>query len=196
MALSLLCRSHHYYSIAAPKEGGRAEAEAGPGWGRKHCRNSGARTWVCTQVIFVRGDQKAFTFRCFPDMNIQHPYWNLIWVSLSQGSFHQCLLPEATTDWQPNFSKEQAGEKRDRGVGDVKGCEAKGRQEQMSGGLLWEVGVFNLLVCMHKQNAADKYEVFIVNYLTIYLPPSQRQNVIFCSSCDISFCTGNLFLVL
>lgn len=62
-------------------------------------------------MIFVRGDQKAFTFRCFPDMNIQHPYWNLIWVSLSQGSFHQCLLPEATADWQPNFSKEQAGKK-------------------------------------------------------------------------------------
>lgn len=26
------------------------------------------------KVIFVHGDQKAFTFRCFPDMNIQHPY--------------------------------------------------------------------------------------------------------------------------
>ena len=45
----------------------------------------------------------------------------------------------------------------------------------MSGGLLWEVGVFNLLVCMHKQNAADKYEVFIVNYLTIYLPPANTE---------------------
>lgn len=42
----------------------------------------------------------------------------------------------------------------------------------MSGGLLWEVGVFNLLVCMHKQNPADKYGVFILNYLTIYLPPA------------------------
>lgn len=161
MALSLLCRSHHYYSIAAPEEWGRAEAEAGPGWGRKHCRNSSARTWECTQVIFVRGDQKAFTFRCFPDMNIQHPYWNLIWVSLSQGSFHQCLLPEATTDWQPNFSKEQAGEKRGDLVASEmwSGVKLGGGRSRWVEGVLWEVGVgvFNLIVCMHKQNAADIY---------------------------------------
>lgn len=135
MALSLLCRCHHYYSIAAPEEWGRAEAEAGPGWGRKRCTNSSARTWECTQVIFVHGDQKAFTFRCFPDMNIQHPYWNLIWVSLSQGSFHQCLLPEATTDWQPNFSKEQAGEKR----GDLVALEMK-RREAGGGRSRWVEG--------------------------------------------------------
>lgn len=32
------------------------------------------RTWECTQVVFVSRDQKAFTFRCFPVMNIQWPY--------------------------------------------------------------------------------------------------------------------------
>lgn len=79
--------------------------------GEKTPLKRSVRTWECTQVIFLHRDQKAFTFRCFPDMNIQHPYWNLIWVSLSQGSFHQCLLPEATADWQPNFSKEQTGKK-------------------------------------------------------------------------------------
>lgn len=43
----------------------------------------------------------------------------------------------------------------------------------MSGRLLWEVGLFNLPVCMHKQNAADKYEVFIVKYLIINLHPAK-----------------------
>lgn len=99
--------------IIIPARPPRRETEPRPGpdqaGGRKHGRTAAPGPGKCTQVIFVRRDQKAFTFRCFPDMNIQHPYWNLIWVSFSQGSFHQCLLPEATADWQPNFSEEQAG---------------------------------------------------------------------------------------
>lgn len=116
----------------------------GRGWtrlGEKTLQYQSARTWECTQVIFAHGDQKAFTFRCFPDMNIQHPYWNLIWVSLSQGSFHQCLLPEATADWQPNFSKEQAGKKgRSSGVGDVSGVKLGRAGSDEWSGVLWEVG--------------------------------------------------------
>lgn len=125
MTLFLLCSS----IIIIPLHPPRREAEPRPGLGpdqaggEKTLQNQSARTWECTQVIFVWEDQKALTFRCFPDMNIQHPYWNLIWVSLSQGSFHQCLLPEATADWQPNFSKEHAGKKgRSGGVGDVRGA--------------------------------------------------------------------------
>lgn len=149
MALFLLCRSHHYYSSAAPEEGDRAEAGAGPGLGgRKRCRTAAPGPGKCTQVIFVRRDQKAFTFRCFPDMNIQHPYWNLIWVSFSQGSFHQCLLPEATADWQPNFSEEQAGGGRRGGVkkkrsGGISGGvgDVRAAQEQMSRGAVRGRGI-------------------------------------------------------
>lgn len=113
--------------------------------GEKTLQNHSARTWECTEVIFVGGDQKAFTFRCFPDMNIQHPYWNLNWVSLSQGSFHQCLLPQATADWQPKFSIEQAGKKgRSGGVRDMSGVKLgragtdEWRGTEGAGGRRWQ----------------------------------------------------------
>lgn len=110
------------FIIIIPPHPPRSKTELRPGPGPDRAGGEGravktlqkqsTRTWECTQVIFVWGDQKAFTFRCFSDMNIQHPYWNLIWVSFSQGSFHQCLLPGATADWRPNFRKERVRGKK------------------------------------------------------------------------------------
>lgn len=121
MALLLLCSPPSLFRRVPLR---RRESEPRPdraGGGGGRCRTTApgpgnAHKWYLCAEIKTR-----LPFRCFPpDMNIQRPYWNLIWVSLSLGSFHQCLLPEATADWQPNFSKEQAGGKKGgRGEG---GC--------------------------------------------------------------------------